>query len=190
MAPPFAREYQDWSSGLVAESRKYGNPTVAVNRPNAQQGVFPTRRLPANRGNDGKDRQAYHEQRAVKDNLLARGALAQPVGPGVSAEQGNLEKQHAARPHGRRAAEPGEDQLGNERLHLKQQERAQQDGDAEQHGGHARRRIGRGQRQSVGVGLSHGRGCISGYPMGAANRIFAEEFQGVFPIDRTPSKPS
>lgn len=54
---------------------------------------------------------------------------------GVAGEQQHLKKQHAGGPHGRRAAEPWQRDLADQRLDLKQQEGAQEDRDGEaQHG--------------------------------------------------------
>ena len=67
------------------------------------------------------------------DNRLPPSALAvQPVRVGVPAQQGHLEEEHATRPDCGRSAEPRQNQLGNERLHLKEQKRAEQDGRREE----------------------------------------------------------
>jgi hypothetical protein len=47
---------------------------------------------------------------------------------GVAREQGDLEEQEARRPHRRRAAEPRQDELADEWLDLKEQERGEEDG--------------------------------------------------------------
>ena len=57
---------------------------------------------------------------------------AQAVRIRVAAQQRQLEEKHAARPHGRASSEPRQDELRDQRLHLKQQERARDDGDAEE----------------------------------------------------------
>ena len=46
---------------------------------------------------------------------------------GVAHEQDQLEEHHAERPHDRRAAEPRQDLLGDDRLHQEQQERRKED---------------------------------------------------------------
>jgi hypothetical protein len=55
-----------------------------------------------------------------------------PVRVSVASEQRDLEEKHAARPHGGRSAKPGQNQLCDERLDLKQQECAEQDGGGKQ----------------------------------------------------------
>src|ERR1700733_392417 len=46
----------------------------------------------------------------------------------VSRQQQKLEEEHAGAPHRRRAAEPRQNHLGDERLHLEQQKGAQKNG--------------------------------------------------------------
>src|SRR5712691_2276484 len=54
---------------------------------------------------------------------------------GVSAQQEHFKKQIAGSPHRGRAAKPRQNELGEEKLHLKQQEGAQENGQREwEHG--------------------------------------------------------
>jgi len=46
----------------------------------------------------------------------------------VAEQQGDLEEEHAGDPDGRRTAEPGQNQLGDHRLYLEQQERTEENG--------------------------------------------------------------
>ena len=55
----------------------------------------------------------------------------QQVGIGVAGKQHHLEKKHRRRPHGRTAAEPGKNELAQQRLHFEQQERAGENGGGE-----------------------------------------------------------
>ena len=56
-----------------------------------------------------------------------RKSSGQQMRVGVSEQQHKLEKQKAYDPNRRSASEPRQDDLGDERLHLEQQEGAQQD---------------------------------------------------------------
>ena len=72
----------------------------------------------------------------------------------VAQEERDLEEQHAGDPNRGRSAEPGQDQLGNHRLHLKQQERAEENGDRiESQGAHAGLFGGQDRRGSGGCHL-------------------------------------
>ena len=63
------------------------------------------------------------------DDRLPPSPLAiQPMRVSIPAQQGHLEEEHAARPDRGRSAEPRQNQLGNERLHLEEQKRAEQNG--------------------------------------------------------------
>ena len=42
----------------------------------------------------------------------------------IAGKQRDLEEEHAGAPHGRAAAESGQNELADQRLHLKQQKRA------------------------------------------------------------------
>ena len=67
------------------------------------------------------------------DDRLPPSPLAiQPMRVSIPAQQGHLEEEHAARPDRGRSAEPRQNQLGNERLHLKEQKRAELDGRREE----------------------------------------------------------
>src|SRR5215510_1124394 len=59
-----------------------------------------------------------------------RDALGKQMGVEVAAEQSGLEKQQTRGPDLGRAAEPGQDFFGDQRLRLKQKERAEEDGRA------------------------------------------------------------
>ena len=76
---------------------------------NAEEGVVAAGGLPADGGNDGEDGETDQEQADVEEDLAFHGLLIQPVGPGVAAEEGELEEEHATGPDGRGATEPGED---------------------------------------------------------------------------------
>ena len=76
------------------------------------------------------------DQRKMQPALRGHGQMRrETVGIGVAREQQQLEEQHAGGPHRRRAAEPRQDALGEDQLHLEQQEGAEKNGDAvAQHG--------------------------------------------------------
>ena len=67
----------------------------------------------------------------VKRGLEARPELAQDVCEAIPAEQCGLEKQHAAVPHRRAAAEQGQDELGRDGLDQEEKRCADEDGDGE-----------------------------------------------------------
>ena len=56
------------------------------------------------------------------------------VGIGIAGEQDRLKKQQASGPNGRAAAEPGENEPADQRLHLKQQKGAEKDRAGIKHG--------------------------------------------------------
>src|SRR6185312_6178186 len=66
--------------------------------------------------------------------LAAAGTAVDPVRVGVAAEKRHLEKEHTGGPDGGRPAEPWQDQLGDQGLHLEEKERAQQNGEREKRG--------------------------------------------------------
>ena len=88
--------------------------------------TLPERRL-------GRDRQKQQRNQQDGDVDAAAGrpreACADEVSISVTAEQDDLEEQHAGRPDRRTAAEPWQDDLGDERLNLKEQESAEKDRD-------------------------------------------------------------
>ena len=91
---------------------------------------------------DGQRRRRRQHQRAMDDPLPAPREPRQHVRVGIAREEHDLEKQHARRPHPRTAAEPRQDELADDRLHLEEQEGAQQREDAElQRSGEARGRM-------------------------------------------------
>ena len=55
-------------------------------------------------------------------------AADQQVRVSVARQQRRLEKQHGRGPHGGRATEPRQNNLGDERLHLEQEEGAEKNG--------------------------------------------------------------
>ncbi len=81
-------------------------------------------------GRIGSKRQADQQQRAMHLHLAARGqAPDQEMGVGVAGQQRDLEEQHGRGPHRGGSAEPRQNDLGDERLHLKQEEGAQENGE-------------------------------------------------------------
>jgi hypothetical protein len=88
--------------------------------------------LPARIGKDREYSQATQQKDDVKSRLLAR--LQQPVQRvrvQVADQKQQLEEQHATDPHGRRSAEPGQNELGRERLDQKEKTGAEQNRRAE-----------------------------------------------------------
>src|SRR5690606_2991820 len=80
-------------------------------------------RLPLRAGNDGQQREAYREERHVEPELTPRREPARRhVGVGVAEQQDRLEEDETGRPYRRRAAEPGQDLLRDDRLNEKEQE--------------------------------------------------------------------
>ena len=64
----------------------------------------------------------------MHQHLLFRTEIPdQAVRVKISAQEHQLEKQQRRAPHRRRAAEPGQDEFRDQRLDLKEQERAQKD---------------------------------------------------------------
>jgi hypothetical protein len=59
---------------------------------------------------------------------------------GIPGKQSELEEQQAGRPDGGPAAEPWKDVFANQRLNLKEEERAEEDGEGEHESGHAKGR--------------------------------------------------
>ena len=67
------------------------------------------------------------------DDRLPPSPLAiQPMRVSIPAQQGHLEEEHAARPDRGGTAEPGQYELGDQGLHLKEQKRAEQNGRGEE----------------------------------------------------------
>ena len=74
-----------------------------------------------------------HQQDDVRQRLRTRrAATGDQVRVEVAPEQHALEEQHRRRPYARAAAEPGQDQLADERLDLEQQVGADEDGQREE----------------------------------------------------------
>ena len=139
MAPPLSREYQDCSRGLVDAQQKIRQPDGDGQQPENAAAADRRRHAAssAREGRMGSERTLTHEQRHVEDSLAPTRLRAEPVGVGVTAEQRHLEEEHAGGPDSGRSAEPGQNQFGDQRLHLKQQERAEQDGGGEERRGDA-----------------------------------------------------
>ena len=95
----------------------------------APRRVFAACGLPGGARGERQRRRGEGEERNV-DVAPGRDAQAHVgVRIDVAGEQQHLEKEHADRPHRRAAAEPGQDDLGDERLHLEEQEGAQENRD-------------------------------------------------------------
>ena len=74
----------------------------------------------------GRLRRLTASRLEVDGGLATTGLFVEPVRVGVTAESSDLEEEHATGPDGGRAAEPGQDQFGDEGLHLEQQEGAEE----------------------------------------------------------------
>src|SRR5207237_1902171 len=94
---------------------------------NAADRLFVAQGLPAARGDDRQGRERNDEQRHVQQRLAARPQPQRDIGVGVAGEQHALEEDQAGGPDRGRAAEPGQDLLGDDRLHQEQQERRRED---------------------------------------------------------------
>ena len=97
--------------------------------------IFPTHFPTPSGGTIARDGAGYsfvfdgEQHRAVHQHLLPRLQVAhQRVRVQVAEQEHHLEKQEAGGPYRRRAAEPRQDAFGDDRLHLKQQEGAYQNG--------------------------------------------------------------
>ena len=130
MAPLRRRAYQAWSSGPVVESTKYGSPTVTASNPRIRQiGSFGRGGFPCRVRIYGQGRGAGQQKSAMHQHLRARLQVAhQGVRIEIAQQQNDLEEQQTGGPHGGRPAKPGQDDLGDHRLHLKEQEGAGQNG--------------------------------------------------------------
>ena len=128
---PVRRTYQACSSGLVDESRKYGKPDGGGQQlEDAQRGIADGRRFPGHVGQDRQQRATCQQQRSVDQQLgPGLGEFHEGVRVSVSGQQRELEEQQRGGPHRGRASEPGKNDLGDQRLHLEQQECAQENGD-------------------------------------------------------------
>ena len=112
------------------ESRKYGRPIVAVSSPRMRQRrLLAAGRLPGSPRRRSAARQARGEQARCAARPGARASSHRVVqcGVRVAGEQHDLEEHQADGPHRARAAEPGQDLLGDERLHQEQQHGARED---------------------------------------------------------------
>jgi hypothetical protein len=77
------------------------------------------------RGDRQRESGGKHQQ-AVDEQLPAAREPREEMRIGVPREQHDLEEQDASGPHAGAAAEPRQDELADDRLYLKEQERAQQ----------------------------------------------------------------
>ncbi len=99
------------------------------------RGVAAARGLPDGARGERQRRGRRNKEREVDEAPRAEAQPDVSVRIHVAREQQYLEKQHADRPHGGGAAEPRQDDLGDERLHLEQQESAQKNrGCVQDHG--------------------------------------------------------
>ena len=138
-APRRARDprLHQWPGGGQQEVREPDGRDQQAE--DAQGRLLAAAGLPGRVGQHRHEGQARQQQRAVQLRLRARLQPAgDPVGVGVARQQRDLEEHHADRPHRRRAAEPGQDLLGDQRLHQEQQEGADEDGAGEQRLGRRR----------------------------------------------------
>ena len=95
-------------------------------------------------GGDRQRDQGHPQQHRVQDRLPPpRQPADDEVGVGIPAEQHQLEEQQSRGPHTRGRTEPRQDEPGDDRLHLEQQERAEKRRGREQHHGatHPGRRL-------------------------------------------------
>ena len=97
--------------------------------------IIAIRRLPPVGRRDRQRQQRRADQRQMDDRPHPGPeiVLAQ-VGVGITGEQDRLKKQQAGGPDGRTAAEPGENEPADQRLHLKQQKSAEKDRAGVKHG--------------------------------------------------------
>ena len=114
------------------------------------------RTAPVRRDGQRQPEAGDHQQGEMDHHRAAAGRkLGQRMGIAVAGEQRSLEEHHGHRPHRRCTAEPRQHQLGEHRLHRKQQCRAQKNGCGKDHQklGHPRGlRLGSGGRGQVGIG--------------------------------------
>jgi hypothetical protein len=89
------------------------------------------------RGRGGRDRQERERTRGEREqqrSLHPQGQRAdRRVRERVAREQQRLEEEHARGPDRRRSAEPRQDRPSDDRLHLEEEERAQEDGRGAKH---------------------------------------------------------
>jgi hypothetical protein len=89
--------------------------------------LFAAGRLPRHLRIDPRGRDADQQQQSVQLHLRLRLEIADHrVGIEIARQQLHLEKKQARGPHRRRAAEPRQNDLGDDRLHLEQQKSADQ----------------------------------------------------------------
>ena len=102
---------------------------------NASRGIARLRWAPHGVGQNRQQGATPQQQRHMHHHLHASFQEADgDVRVGVSRQQQQLEEEQAGAPHRRRATEPRQNHLGDERLHLKQQEGTQENGNGvEQH---------------------------------------------------------
>ena len=114
----------------MVESRRYGSPIVTASSSRiAQRRIFGAGGLPRRLRDHGQHGQADRQQHQVQPRLPDGAQMpVDGVGVQIARQQHQLEEQQADGPHGRRAAEPGQNHLGDDRLHLKQQKGADENG--------------------------------------------------------------
>ncbi len=113
--------------GTGGGEREIGQPDARREQPEyPPRRVFAALGLPGGARGERQRRRGDGEQRDV--NVAPRRDPQTDIGVRihVAREQQQLEEQHADRPYRRAAAEPRKDDLGDERLHLKEQEGAQE----------------------------------------------------------------
>jgi hypothetical protein len=97
-------------------------------------------RLPLLARGDGQQQEGGPEEGQVEQHLAPGSEQAgAQVRVSVAPDEQHLEEQHARRPHRRAAAEPGQDEAGDERLHQEEEECAGGGGEREGEPGHERR---------------------------------------------------
>ena len=132
------RTYQACSSGLVEESSMYGNPTVPPNsRMICQVGSPAADGFQRAAGIIGSVADARGQQHAACTQTC-RWRLHIPdqaMRIKISGQQDQLEEQQRRAPHRRRSSEPRQNEFRDQRLHLEQQERAEENSrGVDQHG--------------------------------------------------------
>ena len=82
---------------------------------------------------DGQQREGGEQDTDMHSGSYARGEIArEETSVEITREQGDLIEDQAGGPDGRRAAEPGKDDLGDERLEREEEEGAEEHGGAEE----------------------------------------------------------
>ena len=162
---------------IIGGERKERQADRDGEQPQQPERVTRGRRLaPGARDRERQGRIATHQQHQMhRDRNGAVLDLHQEMRVGVTGEQQRLEKHHRHRPHRRRAAEPRQHHLGEQRLHREQQKRADEDRSRIDHQNQAVARSGgllrRGRLNEGGGRRTHGH---SGLLPAAAGRAAIE----------------